>query len=100
MKRLPNIHPGEILLEEFLSPLEISAYRLSKATGIPQTRIGEIIKKRRGITADTAIRLSRFFKTTPQFWLGLQNDYDLEEEMLNTEKHYDLILDYENLLVK
>ena len=81
MKKLPNIHPGEILEEEFLKPLGISAYRLAKETKIPQTRISEILKKRRRITADTALRFSKFFGNSPQFWLGLQNDYDLEEEM-------------------
>ena len=79
MKKLPNIHPGEILEEEFLKPLGISAYRLSKEIGIPQTRTSEILKSRRSITVDTALRLSRYFGTTAQFWLGLQNDYDLEE---------------------
>jgi addiction module HigA family antidote len=79
MKKLPNIHPGEVLDEEFLKPLHVSAYRLAKETKIPQTRISEIIKKKRRITADTALRLAKFFGTTPQFWLGLQNDYDLEE---------------------
>ena len=79
MKHLPNIHPGEVLEEEFLKPLNISAYRLAKETKIPQTRISEILKARRRITADTALRLAKFFGTTPQFWLGLQNDYDLEE---------------------
>ena len=80
MSKLPNIHPGEILLEEFLKPMDISAYRLSKEIGIPQTRISQIIKGKRRITADTALRLSAFFGNTPKFWLGLQNDYDLEEE--------------------
>lgn len=79
MNQLPNIHPGEVLEEEFLKPLALSAYRLAKETNIPQTRISEIIKARRRITADTALRLARFFGNTPQFWLGLQNDYDLEE---------------------
>ncbi|MDQ1350129.1 MAG: antitoxin HigA [Acidobacteriota bacterium] len=79
MKKLPNIHPGEVLEEEFLVPLHISAYLLAKETKIPQTRISEILKGRRRITADTALRLAMFFGTTPQFWLGLQNDYDLEE---------------------
>ncbi len=79
MNALPNIHPGEVLEEEFLKPLEVTPYRLAKETHIPQTRVSEIIKKRRRITADTALRLARFFGTTPQFWLGLQNDYDLEE---------------------
>ena len=79
MDRLPNIHPGEILLEEFLNPMEISAYRLSKEIKIPQTRISQIIKGKRRITADTALRLSAYFGNSPKFWLGLQDDYDLEE---------------------
>lgn len=80
MKTLKNIHPGEILKEEFLEPLEISAYRLSKETFIPQTRISEIIKGNRRITADTALRFSKFFGTSAKFWLGLQDDFDIEEE--------------------
>ncbi len=83
MERLPNIHPGEILKEEFLEPLNITAYRLSKETFLPQTRISEIIKGKRRITADTALRFSKFFGTSPKFWLGLQDDYDIEEERLN-----------------
>ena len=87
MKKLPNIHPGEILDKEFLVPLNITAYRLSKEIKLPQTRISEIIKGKRRITADTALRLGKYFGNTPQFWLGLQNDYDLEEEtnILKTE---------------
>ena len=80
MKKLKNIHPGEILLEEFLIPLEISADRLSKDIGIPQTRISEIIKGNRRITADTALRLSKYFGNSAKFWLGLQDDFDIEEE--------------------
>jgi addiction module HigA family antidote len=80
MQKLNNIHPGEILKEEFLIPMEISAYRLAKETFIPQTRISEIIKGKRRITADTALRFSKFFGTNAKFWLGLQDDYDLEEE--------------------
>lgn len=80
MEKLPNIHPGEVLLEEFLKPLEISAYRLSKDLKIPQTRISEIIKGKRRVTADTALRLSIYFGNSPKFWLGLQDDYDLEEQ--------------------
>jgi addiction module HigA family antidote len=91
MKRLRNIHPGEILLEEFLKPLEITAYRLSKETYIPQTRVSEIIKGRRRVTADTALRFARFFGNTPRFWLGLQDDFDLEEEMLSKQKELDTI---------
>ncbi len=81
MEKLKNIHPGEILKEEFLEPMEISPYRLSKETFIPQPRIGEIIKGNRRITADTALRLAKYFGTYPKFWLGLQDDYDLEEEL-------------------
>ncbi|WP_026952721.1 HigA family addiction module antitoxin [Algoriphagus mannitolivorans] len=86
MEKLKNIHPGEILLEEFLIPLEITAYRLAKETFIPQTRISEIIKGNRRITADTALRFSKFFGTSAKFWLGLQNDFDLEEEKSHLEK--------------
>ena len=78
--KLENIHPGEVLQEDFLIPMGISAYRLSKELHIPQTRISQIIKGNRRITADTALRLSAFFGTSPQFWLGLQDDYDIEEE--------------------
>lgn len=86
MEKLENIHPGEILLEEFLKPMEISAYRLAKETFIPQTRISEIIKGNRRITADTALRFAKFFGTSAKFWLGLQDDYDLEEEKIVKEK--------------
>ena len=80
MAKLKNIHPGEILLEEFLIPFEISAYKLAKDIGIPQTRISEILKGNRRITADTALRLSKYFGNSAKFWLGVQDDYDLEEE--------------------
>ncbi len=80
MKKLKNIHPGEILLEEFLIPLGISAYKLSKDTGIPQNRISVIIKGNRRITADTAVRFSKYFGNSAKFWLGLQDDFDIEEE--------------------
>jgi addiction module HigA family antidote len=80
MEKLPNIHPGEILNEEFLKPFEISAYKLAKDLSIPQTRISEIIKRKRRITADTALRLSHYFGNSAKFWLGIQDDYDLEEE--------------------
>ncbi|WP_420457648.1 HigA family addiction module antitoxin [Neolewinella sp.] len=80
MERLPNIHPGEVLREEFLVPLSLSAYRLAKDLGIPQTRISTILSGKRRITADTALRLSKYFGTSAKFWLGLQDDYDLEEE--------------------
>lgn len=80
MKKLRNTHPGEILLEEFLLPLEISAYKLSKDIGIPQTRVSAILKGARRITADTALRLSIYFGNSAKFWLGLQDDFDIEEE--------------------
>jgi len=83
MKKLPNIHPGEVLSEEFLKPLKITAYRFSKDIGIPQTRTSEILKGRRSITPDTALRLSIYFGTSAKFWLGLQSDYDLEETQNN-----------------
>jgi len=79
MKKLKNIHPGEVLKEEFLKPLNISAYKLSKDTEIPQTRISLILKGKRKITADTALRLGSYFGNSAKFWLGLQDDYDLEE---------------------
>ena len=81
MKKLRNISPGEILLEEFLVPLEISQYRLSKDLEIPQTRISEIIKGNRRSSVDTAVRLSAYFGNSPKFWLGLQDDYDIENEL-------------------
>src|SRR5688572_20825372 len=80
MAKLKNIHPGEVLLEEFLIPFEISAYKLAKDIGIPQTRVSEILKGNRRITADTALRLSKYFGNSAKFWLGLQDDFDLEEE--------------------
>jgi addiction module HigA family antidote len=83
MKKLRNIHPGEILLEEFLIPLGISAYKLSKDTGLPQTRISAIVKGNRRITADTALRLAKYFGNSAKFWLGLQDDFDIEEENQN-----------------
>jgi len=82
MERLRNIHPGEILQKEFLEPFDITAYRLAKEIKIPQTRISQILKGRRRITADTALRLSAFFGNSAQFWLGLQDNYDLEEERI------------------
>jgi addiction module HigA family antidote len=81
MCKIPNIHPGEVLLEEFLKPMNVTAYRLSKDVGIPQTRVSQIIKGKRRITADTALRLAKYFGTSVKFWLGLQNDFDIEEEM-------------------
>ncbi len=86
MKTLANVHPGEILKEEFLKPMNITAYKLSKDIGIPQTRTSAILKGVRGITADTALRFSLYFGTTAKFWLGLQDDYDLEETQGTMQK--------------
>ena len=80
MAKLKNIHPGEILLEEFLIPFNITAYKLAKDIEIPQTRLSEIIKGNRRITADTALRLSKYFGNSAKFWLGIQDDFDIEEE--------------------
>ena len=77
-KRLPPIHPGEILFEEFLKPMDISQYRLAKAISVPPRRINEIVHGKRSVTADTALRLGRFFEIAPQFWLNLQSRFDLE----------------------
>ena len=88
--------PGEILLEEFLKPMNISAYRLSKDIGIPQTRTSAIIKGNRGITADTALRLSIYFGTTAKFWMGLQDDFDLEEALKNKQAEFDQIKKVDN----
>jgi addiction module HigA family antidote len=81
MKKLPNIHPGEVLLEEFLKPLGISQNRLARAMGVPPRRINEIVHGKRAITADTALRLARALGTSEQFWMGLQADYDLEKAL-------------------
>ena len=91
MKGLKNIHPGEVLMEEFLLPFNITAYRLSKDIDIPQTRISEIVKGNRRITADTALRLSKYFGNSAKFWLGLQDDYDLEEEQTLKQKEFESI---------
>jgi addiction module HigA family antidote len=91
METLAKIHPGEILLEEFLKPLNITAYRLSKDIGVPQTRTSEILKCNRGITADTALRLSIYFGNSAKFCLGLQDDFDLEEIHRSKQKELDKI---------
>lgn len=74
-----NLHPGEILREEYLEPLKLTAYRLAKDIGVPQTRISTILKGKRSITADTALRFAKYFGTTPEFWLNLQTSYDLRK---------------------
>src|SRR5712691_8684560 len=83
---LNPVHPGEILLEDFLKPLQISQYRLSKDIHVPLRRINEVVLGRRGISADTALRLARYFNTTPQFWINLQAHYELDTARLATEK--------------
>lgn len=88
MKRIRNIHPGEILQEEFLTPMGITAYKLARDIYIPQTRVAAILKGNRRITADTALRLSIYFGVSPKFWLGLQDDYDVEEEKMRKEKDF------------
>jgi len=87
MTQLPNIHPGEVLREEFLIPLHISQYRLANAIGVTEARISAICTGKRAITADTALRLSAFFGTTPGFWLGLQADYDTEVAAATLHEH-------------
>lgn len=92
-EQLRNIHPGEILLEEFLKPMEISQNRLAREIGVPPRRINEIVLGKRAITADTALRLARYFGVSESFWMGLQADYELEEtrrelgKRLETEVH-------------
>jgi len=94
LKRIDNITPGEILWEEFLKPMNISMYRLAKETGISQIRVSEIVKNKRKITANTAIRFSLFFGNSPEFWLGIQNGYDLEEENIKNSKLFEEIHKY------
>jgi len=79
-EKLAPVHPGEVLLEDFLKPLGLSQYRLAKALNVPPRRINEIVHGKRGVSADTALRLARFFGTSERFWLNLQNSYDLDVE--------------------
>lgn len=81
MNKITNIHPGEILREEFLIPMEIDSSQLSQGIGVSESVINSILQEKRGITADIALRLSKYFGTSVTFWLGLQNDYDIEEEI-------------------
>ena len=78
--KMPPVHPGEILMEEFLTPMGISQYRLAHDISVPPRRINEIVHGTRGVTADTALRLGRYFGIAPQFWLNLQGHFDLEQE--------------------
>lgn len=95
--RIKNIHPGDILRDEFLEPMHITVYRLSKETGLSQTRIAQILKKERSITVETALKFGKFFGTEPQFWLNLQNYYDLEEANKQYKKDLDAIHDVKEL---
>lgn len=92
MKTLPNIHPGEVLLEEFLIPMNISQNALARAAGVPPRRVNEIVLGKRSVTADTALRLARALGTSERFWLGLQSDYDLEEAHRALGKELDRVL--------
>ena len=92
MENISNVHPGEILEKEFLEPLNITAYKLSKAIGVQQTRISLIVKGVRGITADTAIRFSKFFGTSPEFWMNLQREYDLRRVKMEIKEIVDNIV--------
>ena len=91
--RLPPIHPGEILREEFLSPLGMSAHQLAMSLRVPATRINDIVNEKRGITADTALRLSRYFGTTPRFWMNMQASWELEvaEDLLGDAVRRDVL---------
>ncbi len=91
MKSLPNVHPGEVLLEEFLIPMGVSQNALARAAGVPPRRINEIVLGKRSITADTALRLARALGTSERFWLGLQSDYDLEEAHKTLGKELDRV---------
>lgn len=77
-KRLPPIHPGEVLREEFLAPLQLTPYGVARACGVPRTRLERLAREETPVTADTALRLARYFDTTPEFWMGMQAQYDLE----------------------
>ena len=91
MAKLKNIHPGEILLEEFLVPMDVSQNALARAIAVPPRRINEIVLGKRAISADTALRLARYFGTSEQFWMGLQSDYDLEEARKQLGRKIDAI---------
>ena len=94
MKKLPNIHPGEILLEEFLKPMAISQNRIARDIGVPPRRINEIVHGKRSMTADTAVRLAKYFNVSDSFWMGLQSDYDVEQAHRSLGKKLDKIPPY------
>ncbi|MGC2063478.1 MAG: HigA family addiction module antitoxin [Thermodesulfovibrionales bacterium] len=91
MRTLKNIHPGEVLKEEFLEPMGISVYRLAKETGLSQTRVGQVIKGERSITAETAVKLGKFFSVPAEFWMNLQTLYDIEEAQKRYKKDIESI---------
>lgn len=91
MERIPNVTPGEILNEEFLKPMGITAYRLSRDTEMPATRVSQILRGRRRITADTALRFSRYFGNSAEFWMGIQDEYDLRKERERIEPELERI---------
>ena len=97
MRYLKNIHPGEVLREEFLDPMGISVYRLSMETGLSQTRLGQIIKGKRSVTAETAIKIGKFFDVAAEFWMNLQSLYDLEEAAKHHRKEIESIHSYKKL---
>ena len=90
MEKLENVHPGEILEKDFLEPLGLTAYALAKGIGVDQTRVSQLIKGKRSFTADTAIRLSKFFKMSAEFWLNAQSRFDLVQEMEHMENYQDI----------
>ena len=94
MAKLKNIHPGEILFEEFLIPNNVTAYRLAKDIEIPQTRISEIVMGNRRLTADTSLRLSKYFGNSAKFWLGLQSDFDIESELETKQDQLNQIIHF------
>ena len=91
MKKLKNVHPGEILKLDFLEPMDITPYALAKAIGVDQTRISQLIHGSRSMSADTALRLGKFFNVSPEFWLNIQSRFDLEEEKENNVKYNQII---------
>ena len=99
MKKIKNIHPGEILKKEFLEEMEISAYKLAKDLKVPQTRISQIVQCKRRISADTALRLSLYFNTSAKFWIGLQDDFDIEEAMNKNKNSIESINRYVKIAV-
>ncbi len=100
MKNLKNIHPGDILKEDFLIPMGISVYLLSKQTGLSQTRLSQITRGRRSITAETALKLGKFFDIPAEFWMNLQTLYDIEETRKLKDKELELIIPYQKLKLK